>query len=438
VIGALEVSVFGAATPLSKIEDRLSKLETAVYKKSFAQETLFDRTERLKATLLGSQPEPAQNTASQFLDNSGQGAQNYFDSIAALAENQVEVPTEEMQRYFFSLINNERQKYGYGALAPDPIAQKIAQEQASDLASRRVLSHQDANGNNPDRRYTLAGGNDLVSESLVAIINDFNIAKHTRANVAKLVKALMNRQDDRDVILSGDATGLGFAVDWTKEKDKLLGCIEVVTRHGVIQPIPSTVPVGEKIELKGVVLAPFHFEKITVAWEDKNPSLSAAPPESDEALPYFAPLDYVAHAHHSDNDHQTAITVLKTAGIVAAIAGGVFVPPVALAAPIIAMSGTVSEPKPASDIPVKGGVKLDGNAFDAKVACNHEGKEGIYYLTIWASLTKYGKPIPISRRAILATTSSEDVQAKEISQSDAESNDGKAKSKAKKKHKPSS
>ncbi|MFX5464557.1 CAP domain-containing protein, partial [Acinetobacter baumannii] len=92
------------------------------------------------------------------------GMQSYFDSIAALPENQTEVPIEEMERYFAFLINNERQKFGYAALTPDTIAQKVAQDQATDLATRRVLSHQDANGNNPDRRYTLAGGTDLVAE----------------------------------------------------------------------------------------------------------------------------------------------------------------------------------------------------------------------------------------------------------------------------------
>ncbi|MGK4456013.1 hypothetical protein, partial [Klebsiella pneumoniae] len=46
VIGTLESSVFGSSTPQAKIEDRLAKLENAVYKKTFALESLFDRTER--------------------------------------------------------------------------------------------------------------------------------------------------------------------------------------------------------------------------------------------------------------------------------------------------------------------------------------------------------------------------------------------------------
>ncbi len=414
VIGTLETSIFGAASPKLNIDERLTKLETAVYKKSFPTETLFDRTERLKATLMGLQP-PDQNPmipggSSRFLESAGLQSQNYFDSIAALPENQVEVPPEELTHYFFTLLNSERQKFGYGPLEPDEVAQKMAKEHAAELCNRRVLSHQDLKGNNPDRRYTLAGGNDLLYESIVSIANDPGSVKLTRAIAVNLLKTIMNRQDEREALLSADATGLGLAIDWTKAKDKVVACRDVLTRHGVIQPIPSVVQVGDKVEVKGVIMPPFHFDKITVAWEGKSPGLSSVADESEEALPYFAPLDYTGYAHHSDNDHSGTMTALKTAGIIAAIAGGVFIPPVALAAPLIALSGSTAEPKPASDIPVKGGVKVDGNAFDGKVTINHEGKEGLYYITVWASLTKYGKPVAISRRAILATAGGSEPQ----------------------------
>jgi uncharacterized protein YkwD len=410
VIGTLETSMFGTSTPNLGIDERLSKLENAVYKKTFSTETLFDRTERLKATLLGmpsaEAPDPLvfPGSSSRFMDSAGLQSQSYFDGIASLPENQVETTMEDVQHYFFELLNGERQKFGYGALAPDEVAQKLAREHVAELCHRRVLSHHDAKGNNPDRRYTLAGGNDLLYESLVSIPSPPPSGKLTRAVAANLLKTIMNRQDEREALMSADATGLGFALDWTKEKDKVVACSDVLTRHGVIQPIPNMVQVGDKIEVKGVVMPPFHFEKITLAWEGKPPDTPLPADESDEALPYFAPLDYSAYAHHSDSDHSGAVTALKTAGIIAAIAGGVFVPPVALAAPLIAMSGTTSEPKPASDIPIKGGVKVDGNAFDGKVTVNHEGKEGLYYITVWASLTKYGKPIAISRRAVLATS----------------------------------
>ena len=74
-------------------------------------------------------------------------------------------------------------------------------------------------------------------------------------------------------------------------------------------------------------------------------------------------------------------------------------PPVALAAPLIAMSGGMGEPKPLSDIPVHGGVKLEGLTFTGKVPFSNASKDGIYYVTVWASSSRSGKSIPISRRA---------------------------------------
>jgi hypothetical protein len=78
----------------------------------------------------------------------------------------------------------------------------------------------------------------------------------------------------------------------------------------------------------------------------------------------------------------------------------VFIPPVALAAPLIAASVGTSTPKPVSEIPMKGGVKSDGSNFTHKLVLNNQGKEGIYYVTIWAS--NGDQILPVSRRAIIA------------------------------------
>jgi hypothetical protein len=415
VIGTLETAVFGAPGPTKQIDDRLSKLENAVFRKTFPDQSLFDRTERLKATLLGVQqpfdldPASAVNR-SQFVEAGGQAMQSYYDDLAMRPENQVEVSDDELQRFYIELINAERQKFGFGPLAADELACKVAKDHDDELCRRGVVSHQDMKGNNPDRRYTLAGGTDLLFESIVSLkTDDPENRKRNRATVARMVKTVLQRQDERDSLLAADATGIGFALNWTADKDRVVACSNIVTHHGVLQPIANTCMLGDKLEVKGAVMEPYKFDRVTLAWEANNGKLSSVADESDEALPYFAPLDYAAFAKNSEHDYSTALTVLRTAGIIAAIAGGVFMPPVALAAPMIAMSGGMggADPKPVSDIPVKGGVHVDGNVFSAKVPINHEGKEGLYYVTVWASVSKYGKPIPISRRAILATTTPE-------------------------------
>lgn len=173
-----------------------------------------------------------------------------------------------------------------------------------------------------------------------------------------------------------------------------------------MQPIPQELKVGEKIEVKGGMFEPYQIDRVTLAWENPNPEALASADESDEALPYFPPLDFVAYAGKSEHDWSTGVTMLKTAGILACIAGGMFIPPVALGVPAISMmgTGTGSEPKPVSDIPIKSGVKVSGQFFNVKVGISNDSKPGLYYLTVWGLAPGAQKAVPISRRTILATS----------------------------------
>jgi uncharacterized protein YkwD len=446
VIGTLETSVLGAPDPSQPVEARLAKLETAVFRQTFPNLSLFDRTEKLKVTLIGVQqpidlsPDSLVNR-SQMIDSGSMQMQNYYDEISAKPENQAVVSNEEAAKFFIELINSERQKFGFSALSNDEVASNVARAHIEELSKRGLITHADLRGNNPDRRYTTAGGTDLMFESLVSFKADTpDTRKLTRSSVAQLVKTVFQRQDERDALLSSDATALGFAMSIDADRDRYISCCDVITHHGVIQPIPFDCRVGDKIEVKGVVMEPYKFERVTLAWEAKNNNLAKVADEAEEALPYFAPLDYGAYAKNSDKDYSQALGTLRTIAIIAAIAGGVFIPPVALAAPMIAMSGGMGsgEPKPVSDIPIKGGMHVDGNYFSGKIPINHEGKEGLYYVTVWATVTKYGKPIPISRRAILASgtveANSETVSAKQIK--DGSDPSGKKKNKHKKKEDP--
>ncbi|RTL36362.1 MAG: CAP domain-containing protein [Candidatus Melainabacteria bacterium] len=429
-VGRMEHLTFGASYSDSPIEQRLTKLETAIYQKSFADMSLFDRTQQLKKTLLGNDDEPTADIDNLRFPSSGWPGNplgnslitgdptssefDYYGGLAQRPENQQSTTIADMKEFMLELINSERSKSGLAPLTIDSLADKLAQEQNDELCRRNVISHANLKGENPDRRYTVNGGTGALTESIVSnkTLDTFSKSP-TRAAVAELMKTLMSRQDDRDAILNQDATHIGLCINWTPGKDKLIAVTEVITNHGIIPELPKEVALGEKLEIKGVVMQPYQFDRITLAWE-ANKGLAAVPDESDEALPYFPPLDYVAYATKSSKDYSGAMSALRTAGVLAAIAGGVFVPPVALAAPLIAMSGGVgnSDPKPVSDIPIHGGVKVEGLTFNGKVPINKDGKEGIYYVTIWGTLSKTGKPVPISRRAILAKHVDEDVSAR--------------------------
>jgi len=422
-VAKMETLTFGAAQPTLDLQERLTKLEQAVFQQTFADATLFDRTEKLKKTLLGGEdefpPSDINHSASSMsllpFSQSNAGEVDYFDSMAARPENHERVTKEALVAFALAAINYERAKAGANPLELDEIACKVAKEHVEELCRRNIITHNNMRGDNPDRRFTVAGGDGAMVESIIANKTPDTLSQSpTKAAVINVLKQITSRQDDKDAVFNPEATKLGFAIDWTPGKDKVIAVTEIITNHGIIHPLPLEARVGEKLEIKGVVLEPYKFEKVTLAWEANHEGEQPPIDDPDEAMPYFPPLDYVAYAGKSEHDYSTAMGTLRTVGIIAAIAGGMFIPPVALAAPVIAMSGSMgnSEPKPASDIPVHGGMKTEGSTFSGKITLNKDGKEGIYYVTVWASNGKYTKAIPISRQAVIARGATEDVTAK--------------------------
>jgi uncharacterized protein YkwD len=409
MVGKMESIVFGQARPRDPIEKRLGELEQATFKAQYPNQTLFERTQHLKATILGVDDTATSDLVPPSLDTLMRPAPresstiSFLEEIANRPENEVAVGEEQIQLFALELVNYLRSEMGQAPFVSDPVASKVAKEQAVDLARRNLVSHANTSGENPDLRYTKDGGTDAITESVASLRELPSGKKMTRANIARLMKILLDREDDREAVLSPDATALGFASAFMSETPALIGCLEIVTRHGAIEPVSGPITIGEKVEIKGSLEGTYHFDKISIAWEGQNGAMVSASDESQEALPYFPPLDYIAYAAHAEHDYEKAVTTLRTIGLIAAIAGGVFMPPVALAAPLIAVAGSTSEPKPLSDIPVKGGVKTDGSYFSVKLPLSKEGKDGIYYVTVWAANPRSGKAVPVSRRAFIVS-----------------------------------
>ena len=440
-IGHLEQVTLGSSRPADNIDHRLASLENAIFKKTFEYDSLFDRTERLKKTVLGTQevdPNSAagreeaaagRSTSQQsgttggtangtdWIDNPHPALESltevhYLDEQAALPENLNAVSAPELGQYAVSLLNRERQAYGVAAVTPDNVAEQMAGELASDLAKRNVLSHFNSAGDGPDRRLTLLAGSDALNEGIASVKTaEVGSKRMCKAAVARILKIMLGRQDDRDALLNPDATHVGFALALNGDRERVVAAVEVLTRHAIMIPVASEVKVGEKIEVRGVLQSPYLFDKVTVAWESYTPEAGAsAPDESEEALPYFPPLDYIAFSNRSEGNHDKAMLLLKTGLIVGAVGAGLFFPPAAMAVPLIALSGGPSEIKPVSDIPVKGGIKVDGGSFAGNIPLSNSSKPGLYYVTVWAVQAKGQKSVPISRRVLLAKAATPEEQ----------------------------
>ncbi|MBX9942279.1 MAG: hypothetical protein K2Y32_23660 [Candidatus Obscuribacterales bacterium] len=417
-IGRLEEVTLGRTNSGAPIGERLSILEQVVFKKDFREDTLFDRTERLKKTILGGMEQERAVESLPSLDDIGASPgglpletvkeAHYLDEIAGKRENLEASTPDQVGRFAIEIVNAERANYGLSPLTPDNLAEKLATTHGAYLSSRGQVSHFDESGLGPDRRYTLVEGTDALTESIASVkCTDVGAVKPCKAAAARLLKVFLSRQDDRDSILSPDATHIGFSVNALGSSGRFVAVCNVVSRHALMGPLPFHVAQGEKIEVKGVMNSPYVFDRVTLAWEANQGGTAPAGDDGEEALPYFPPLDYVAYSARSEHDYSKAVTAIKIGGMVAAVAGGMFFPPIALAAPLIAVAGSPGEPRPVSDIPVKGGVKLDGASFNVKLPLNNENKEGLYYVTVWGTLGKGQKSIPISRRVILVEGNSQ-------------------------------
>ncbi|MBZ0189383.1 MAG: hypothetical protein K8F91_24270 [Candidatus Obscuribacterales bacterium] len=419
-VGQLEELTFGQVNAGYTIEERLTGLETAIFARTFQADSLFDRTERLKKTLLGQDaldsggaaydtmpPGWIEGPTADLQADSEELA--YLDEIASDPENQEAQPLSILGEFALELINLERRKRNMPALENEELLQKMADAHLQDLVGRGVISHSNSKGHNPDRRYSLLGGTNAISESLVSLNTaDLRSSKLTKAAVASVIKKMMKRQDDREALLAPESTHVALALGEAGGGTRIFACAEIMTKRGKLNAIPRSSKLGAKIDVEGVVFEPYKFERITLAFEENQDTSVPEDPAGDEALPYFPPLDYTAYKEKSEKDFSKAITALKAVGLIAAIAGGMFVPPVALAAPLIIMAGPdPTEMKPASDIPVHGGVKVNGNTFSGHIPLSNDHQKGLYYVTVWGTLGDGARPVVISRRIVLASDEDE-------------------------------
>jgi uncharacterized protein YkwD len=431
-LSRLEMALFGNANPKLTMPERLKKLNESLYGSSSSTNSpgstpaptppaIPDSHNQNVNTPPPNMVPPTVNNqipgippdqldpgdAPTWTDNTIQPKQPEFQIVESFLnspEATTTINADEMKLFGLYAINAERQARGLSPLEADSITDNMAKAHITELAARKIISHTDLKGKNPDQRLTEAGGADAVEECLSAITTgNLKSSELNKMVGAALIKMMLERQDDREALLNPDATHLSMQFSPSSDGSAIFACAEVLTRKGNYEKIPKEVSVQDDIHISGTLSEPLTFDRITLAYEELNDIPIEEDPASKEALPYFPPLDYLAHRQKSERDYSKLIIALKGLGVAAAIAGGVFMPPVALAAPLIIMAGPGgigTGIKPQSDIPIKGGVKVRGGNFSGKISISNEGKPGIYYVTVWA--ISQNRSIPVSRRTVTA------------------------------------
>jgi uncharacterized protein YkwD len=128
-------------------------------------------------------------------------------------------PAPAIRARLINQINAHRRSFGLPPLTLDPLAQRAAQFQASDMEANAVMRHQDSDGRTPLKRYAAFGGRASLYGENVAYYGDPNTESAAIWQaVSRLDQMMMGEQPPsdghRENILSPNyrAIGIGVAV----------------------------------------------------------------------------------------------------------------------------------------------------------------------------------------------------------------------------------
>ena len=392
VIGKMENILFSMSSPNLQISDRLSVIEKDVFGKTYPNDSLDVRTERLKVNVLGVVDD------SPYINQGFQNNDNYENLQTT------EVTSEEFQNILYQLINDERSFKGLLPLTKDDIAINVAFEQAKEILTMGFLSYYNVKNQYPDERYTLSGGTGATIEVIKGFEQNPNEkkVKLTELLAKQLIQAIQANPDDAQIFYSSYINHCGFGFALSNDKKKFVSAIEFLTKGGEFEPVKSQASLNEKLKIIGKVNSPYKFKAISIAYydsvrldfenENNNPGYFG----NASLKPYFPPQDYIAYSNTAKSNF---IKVMKGIGVIGALGAAPFTGGAsAVLAPALLSSIQNSPPK---EIPLKGGVKVNKKGeFSGEIELNYQGKGGLYYVSVLAELPGVNFPVVISRRTV--------------------------------------
>jgi uncharacterized protein YkwD len=164
----------------------------------------------------------------------------------------------QIERVVVDLINEDRRKAGLTQVTWDETAAKAARQHVSDEANIGFISHWGLDGVKPQRRYTLAGGLDVVDENeSVTLWPEGGFQGVSKEQLQTIVSehqsAMVNElpPDDghKKNILDPHHTGVGVAI--VVGKYGVAMAQEFTNHYSNMTPLPSTATPGSTVTLKG-------------------------------------------------------------------------------------------------------------------------------------------------------------------------------------------
>lgn len=203
-------------------------------------------------------PQPAAPTASA--PQPGGASQAGGPDIAALA------------RQMLALVNADREANGLQPVAWDQTAAIAGQEHSEEMVQFGFMSHWNMDGYGPEYRYSRAGGLDMSQENVYRLVHQWEDGRGAPIDnwaevIANAQVAWMNSPGHRANILAPEHTHLGFGMAYNPLTGNVAMAQEFVNRYVSVEPLPRRAQPGDRLVLRGTLLAGSTDPLVNLAYE---------------------------------------------------------------------------------------------------------------------------------------------------------------------------
>jgi uncharacterized protein YkwD len=200
-------------------------------------------------------------------------------SPGAQSNTAVEETKATLRNQVLKLINRDRAMYNLPPVQLDIQASAIGDEYCRAQIRNRTTGHFTTDGQPPYMRYSLAGGNDGVSENAAAWSANYNFSDRALYEMARRSQdAMMAEAPPHDghkrTILDPHATHVGIGIAWERGEFRLVH--EFVRRYvDWTRPLPRAATLSERVTAAGRALPGAKVEAVTVHYEPAPDSMPA-------------------------------------------------------------------------------------------------------------------------------------------------------------------
>ncbi|MDP9036810.1 MAG: CAP domain-containing protein [Myxococcota bacterium] len=270
----------------------------------------------------------------------------------------------EARSYMLELVNRDRRSMGLPPVAfDDGPATTAGQSHAEDMAKNGYLAHWGTDGSVPEQRFTEAGGNDMVMENASCFTDEKSrtidpVARIDAKNIEQTEDMFFHEQPPHDghrkniLVPWHRRLGIGVAQPVATTHEIPVPCIaqEFVDAFGTYSGLPRVAHVGAVLRIEGAVSPPAKFAGIGVARIELPKPLAVS--ELNRRHSYPIPKPY---RMYWPPGYQTPIPV-----------------------------------------------KIAGGRFSLELALSDGGQQGLYEVSVWASVPGTEDLVMVSLRTMRA------------------------------------